>query len=568
MRRSKPILRIMALICGIAGLLALGWQAEHAPRWQPLRASLQGSTLPFGMLAHGAKGKILRQLQRIQVLPNADVFAPQPPARAFWSTRAIVNQKARSGIQVYGLDSIPPEMLPSSTIISQAARDSSPAVLSLALAQHDLTDPALGLLTNPDAKGRNWERPAFLSYFERGQLRFASGVGVRIHGGVARDAPQKSFRVYFRDIYGAAQFAPHILFDQHSDPVLRLVVRSAFETTGLFANALAYDISRQIGALAPHTQPVQLFSNGVEQGVYLLIEHISEGYLRAHFGHAQFLSAQSAISAAPVLGSDRQFQQFIAWATARSPLSMGEAAQKIDLDNFARWLLAVLFCATPDALQGPVLLDLSQAAAKWFWINWDMDHSFAVTNLNAAPNAWEEDIFDRFYLMSDPRAFLYHRLRLGSAEFRSYFNRLFVDTMNHRLTDAFLRERQRYYATLASTFNVDAREFNADVANFLTYRKAVLRDQMQTYFAAGNSYSCHVQGPADVGFEIDGYPEPPGYVGWYFAQTPITVSLRETGQRAFSHWLINGKEQHPGRVLQYTLAAPTVIIPVFQEKEF
>ena len=564
MKRLKPILRIMAVICGIAGIIAIGWQAEHAPRWQPLRKSLQRSTLPFGMLAYGAMGKILRQLQCIQVLPNDYTFDTHPPAHTLWSTRPLVKKKTQIGIQVYGCDAITPAELPSSAIIPQTVRDDSPALLSLVLDQHDLTDPDLGLLTNPNAKGRNWERPAFLSYFERGKLLFASGVGLRIHGGVARDAPQKSFRVYFRDIYGAAQFAPRILFDQHSDPALRLVVRSAYETAGLFANSLAYDISRQIGALAPHTQPVKLFVNGAEQGVYILSEHISEGYLRAHFGHTQFVLAQSANSAPPVSGSDQQYRQFMAWATDRSPLSMSAAAQKIDLDNFVRWLLSVLFCATPDALQGPVLLNVSQPDAKWFWINWDMDHSLAVTNLNDAENAWEEDIFARFYLR-DPRSFLYHRLRLGSAEFRSYFNRLFVDTMNHRLTDEFLQERQRHYAMLASAFKVDAHEFNADVANFLTYRKAVLRDQMKTYFAAGNSYPCHVQGPADARFEIDGYPAQPGYLGWYFKQTAITVSLTETGQRTFSHWLINGKEQRPDRVLQYAVTAPTVIIPVFRE---
>jgi transposase len=64
---------------------------------------------------------------------------------------------------------------------------------------------------------------------------------LRLHGGVARTAPQKSFRLYFKTIYGATQFAPGMLFDQQGDPVQRLVVRSGFETGGLFANALAYD---------------------------------------------------------------------------------------------------------------------------------------------------------------------------------------------------------------------------------------------------------------------------------------------------------------------------------------
>lgn len=558
----KPIYRTIGVVGGVIGMIAIGLYAEHHAFFQPLRKSLQQQTVSSGVLSYGAMGKILRRLDFIQVLPNDYSSYTHQTVNTFRSRLPVIQKKSRIGIHVYGFGAVEPEEMPGSTIIPQAALSEPTPLLSIVLDHHDLYDPLLGLLTNPDEKGRNWERPAYISYFEQGKLLFATGAGIRIHGGVCRDAPKKSFRVYFKDIYGTEQFKPGILFDKSSDPLTRFVVRSKFETAGLFANSLAYDITRRIGALAPQTQPVRLFLNGEYQGVYILMEHISRGYLLSHFGHDRFFLARSKSSSPLVLGSLKIYKQFLTWTYARTPLTMTEAAQRVDLDNFSRWIISVLFCATPDALQGPVLLDLSRSDAKWFWINWDMDHSLAKTNLNYAPNAWEEDIFQRFY-MTEPRSVLYHRLRLGSPEFRRYFMRLFADSMNHRLTREFLQERIEYYATLALSFGLDNREFNEEVTQFFAYRKPVLRDQMKTYFDSGDSYSCRVNGPDDVRFEIDGYPEKPGYAGWYFEKTPITISITDAANRSFSHWLINGEEVRTDITLQYPVESETTIEAVF-----
>ena len=121
-------------------------------------------------------------------------------------------------------------------------------VLSLTLDDADLNDPAKGLLPNKREHGEEWEREGSVSYFEDGKLRFASGVGVRIHGGGSRiTAPRPGFRLYFRRKYGPREVPPGVFFSPAAQPVRRIVVHDDVRRDGkidwYFANPLAYDIA-------------------------------------------------------------------------------------------------------------------------------------------------------------------------------------------------------------------------------------------------------------------------------------------------------------------------------------
>ena len=100
-------------------------------------------------------------------------------------------------------------------------------LMSLWVDRNDLYNPVTGILANKYGRGRAWERPGFVSYFDDATLRFATGVGVRIHGGSSREtSPVQSCRLYFRDQLGADRFEPGILFDATADPIRRLVLHN------------------------------------------------------------------------------------------------------------------------------------------------------------------------------------------------------------------------------------------------------------------------------------------------------------------------------------------------------
>ena len=72
------------------------------------------------------------------------------------------------------------------------------------------------------------------------------------------------------------------------------------------------------------------------------------------------------------------------WVLHTRPLTMKTVSQRVNIDNLTRWFLAVAFCATRDAYQGPgQFLDETKQEGGWFWVNWDMDQSFRSWNLDS-----------------------------------------------------------------------------------------------------------------------------------------------------------------------------------------
>ena len=81
----------------------------------------------------------------------------------------------------------------------------------------------------------------------------------------------------------------------------------------------------------------------------------------------------------------------------------------MDLDNLTSWFISVLFCATTDAFQGVMLRDETASPPRWFWVNWDMDHSF-MDLYQQAPEPWEHDTFATLLTKRDLRSGLVTRL--------------------------------------------------------------------------------------------------------------------------------------------------------------
>ncbi len=100
-------------------------------------------------------------------------------------------------------------------------------------------------------------------------------------------------------------------------------------------------MARAIGAIAPETKPVRFFVNGEYYGPFVLTERFDERYFAAHWGYDDILLSQEAM--------DKLWD----WVRNTRPLTMETVSQHVNIDNLTRWFLAVAFCATRDAYQGP-----------------------------------------------------------------------------------------------------------------------------------------------------------------------------------------------------------------------
>ena len=119
------------------------------------------------------------------------------------------------------------------------------------------------------------------------------------------------------------------------------------------------------------------------------------------------------------------------------------------------------------------------------------------------------------------------RLLAEDPAFRQYLTRMFVDALNHRVTERFLKDRFEHYRSVAERYGVRDLGYLNSLEQFLARRPDRVRRLLARYAGAGPSYRCRVEGPAGITLEIDGYPEPSGFSGSYFRGMEVSVALAE-----------------------------------------
>jgi len=453
-----------------------------------------------------------------------------------------------------------PEALPSSQAVPAVEAASGLPVLSLTLDEADLRDPVMGLLPNKMKHGREWEREGSVSYFEGGRLRFASGVGVRIHGGSSRlVAPRNGFRLYFRREYGPREVPSGILFSPAAQPIRRLVVhddvrRGPDRQLWHFVNPLAYDIARSVGAIAPETKPVRFFVNGEYYGPFVLTERFDERFFAAHWGYDDILLSQEAMNT------------LWEWTLHTRPLTMESVSRYVNIDNVTRWFLAVAFSATRDAYQGPgQFLDESKATGGWFWVNWDMDQSFRDWDLDSYQYLLERiGEQRRGRNPAEPRSVILTHLLAEDLQYREYFKRIVQKALNHQLTDAFLRERYEHYLDTATALRVSNLDYLPRLRAFIEKRRDFFRLTTEQWLNSPPSQPVTLLAPRDVSLTIDGERVASGYEGKYFPDLETVVDVADERRASLLGWRINGRVVTGAEPLRFKATVPTRIEAVFE----
>ena len=543
---------------------------ERSARFESMKHGLQGQTVPTAILNYGPIGKILKQLALVKAVPNDYSRFPALNQDQDVDIHANIFQKKRKvGQYLYLANQGGMEGFPSSQVIRPEYFRDGWSLISVVTDEENLFDPKTGIVVNSEGRGKDWERLAYVSYFKDNQVVFSSAAGLRKHGGASRKRLTKAhFRLYFREDYGANQFGPAIPFNKEPKPLKRLVIHNGSRD---FIECLAFDIAQQIGCVVPEYQPVIFYLNGENQGAfYFLSEHVSRRQWKSHFDHNDFAFYRYKGQ------SDREtmkhFSKLYRWAHDRNTkMTIEEVNKHIDIENLTRHIIAITFCGTTDGYQGAAILDTSKPDTKWFWVAWDMDHSFrdvykekmaksSKTDINRKP--WQQEglqlAFKETHFI---RCLLFNRLMIDSKKYRKYFIRLMTDMLNHRINADFLNSRIDYYEKLATSYRRGKKRSFGDYRLFMKHRPDVIRRQMQQYFGLGEVFSCQVKGPDGIQYHIDGYPERPGYQGNYFKGMPIKVNIASDHQATFSHWLING-EKVLGRNLVYNVKSEMVIEPV------
>lgn len=132
---------------------------------------------------------------------------------------------------------------------------------------------------------------------ENGKRAFAQDIGVRIHGGVTRSYPNKSFRLYARSDYAMYNTLDHAFFPglekrgtgKPLNSFKRLILRNSgndserWTRATFFRDAFMQELISGSGLDYQSYQPVILFLNGEYWGIYNLRERLDHHYLASHY---------------------------------------------------------------------------------------------------------------------------------------------------------------------------------------------------------------------------------------------------------------------------------------------
>lgn len=414
-------------------------------------------------------------------LMRMGTLALQPP------TVADIERSAATGeCPEYRIGGAPPapEAQPASVSTPPAERERWPVLVSLWI------DPCrlAWLYQHPWDRGRSTEQPGWIAVWERGQLRFASAVGVRIHGGVARDYPPYSFRIYFRGDYGEAGLPAGLLAPDLEGPIPRIYLDESLDFDRdqrrfLFPSEIAYEIGRRLGAPAPRTRPIRFTLNGGASAIYVLGEHLGERFLERRFGHRNFDFVRGKHE--PGDPGDELWRAELAWLAATpAPLTAEVASRRYDLDQLTRWLATVLFCATGEPHQDAMIRDRSGllAGGRWTWIPWDQDMSFRNPPGNSRFGREGEVL--PFLLWNErpdeisPSRQLARRLLIEDRAFRAQLIDRVERAFAGELTPEFLEQLVARYETAARELGADDLVFAERLRSFFAARPAEVRRQL------------------------------------------------------------------------------------------
>lgn len=541
--------------------LAAGAAAMDPESLLELRSYLGRREARWNAFGSASTIRLLNRVDALQARPAPGaVFEVPPPARpeAFRS----------AGLEECGRPFYAPARdggkLPSTALADPTWVERGLPVLSIAIERCRL----LRLLAHPQARGRDWEEPAFVSYFDAGELRFASAAGLRLHGGGGRRAYRKSFRLYFRDLYGEAAFLPGIVSEPGEDAVRQLVVERDIRPDGRkrkwhFINPLAYDVARRLGAVAPRTKPAMLVLNGEPQHVYVLGERIAKGFLERRFGHGDFTLVRGRAEDRKG-GLQRTYREMRRWLRTAARVDRKSAGDRFDLESLSRWFASIVFCATGDAFQAAMVRD-ERDGGLWRWINWDMDISFRVPRRNPE-HGWQKDLLgDAFQGPAGYRDVgrgLLFRLMREDPSYRRDFAELLVEALNHRLTEGFFAERLDYYEGLLAAYEVPERRFLEEMRGFFRNRPTVVREQIVRYLAPEGGGWLHLRSPGDGYVTVDGWEVPASYDGWYLAGEKVRLVVGERFRSDFLGWRLDGREAQ-GPELELRLSSEIDVVAAF-----
>jgi len=286
-------------------------------------------------------------------------------------------------------------------------------------------------------RGREWERPVHLEFFEAdGTPGIAQDCGVRVHGQYSRQLPQKSMRLYAREEYGDKDFDYRSFPQKNIDDYKRLVLRTAnpnnFHVP--FKDELCHLLAREMGLEYQAFTPVVVFVNGEYWGIFNLKERHDRFYIQSNYGIDDDEVDMLERSGFVVDGEAVAWEEMMNFVRQNDLSTEGNYAtinEYLHLDNFIDFVVAELYLELWDFPENNLKYWRERTPnARWRWLFNDGD--------SAMHEYWKSKIRELLTPLDDayddePFVVLLRKL-LTNETFKARFYQGFLYHLNHSLS--------------------------------------------------------------------------------------------------------------------------------------
>ena len=286
--------------------------------------------------------------------------------------------------------------------------------MCLTLPTEQMWNPTIGLHANAQKRGRDWERPISMEIINAdGQNNFHVNCGLRIHGGRGRvdEMLKKSYRLYFREDYGATKFTYPLFDGLPEDGADHLVLRGGNGKTwaspwrdltggGNSLTRVTYlrdqflrDSNRSLGQPSLTGTFVHLYINGLYWGLYNPVERPGGNYAANHFGGDEddydFLKWANGLPPQILEGDLVVWDQLMSLVRNNPAANWTQIESLVDIDNLADYLIANFYVGNQDWIRNNAYGFRSRNGGdggdggKFRFLSWDAEESLLSVNRNS-----------------------------------------------------------------------------------------------------------------------------------------------------------------------------------------
>lgn len=454
-------------------------------------------------------------------------------------------------------------------------------------------DPAIEESSNQNRTGNyfergvEWEKPVFIEYFEKdGTKVIAQEAGLRVHGGLSRKYPIKSYRLYARSEYDETTYFNYSFFeDQDIDRFKRIVLRGGGQTYEytFMGEAAAQGLLKEMNLDIQYSTPVILFMNGEYFGIRNIRDRLDDWYVQIKYDvprqDVTILSGHGSLSEGTIEGQRHYLDmyRFITRNDMSSKRNYDHVNTLMDVENYIDYYVAQLYFANVDWPQNNIeywRYNTSYSPQKtvgqdgrWRWMVFDVDAGFGASWGGYYP---EYNSMERMTGDSWKTGSMFTSL-LKNTQFRHQFINRMMDLLNTHFSSEYAREH------VQDMINLYAPEMREHIAYYgyprsyntwlsytnrmLTFandRPTYLIHHVKDYFDLGNTFQLSVKSNQEQGFikvntlKIGQSMGDSTWKGTYFKDVPIQLTaMPNTGYRLVGWY--NESNELLSQKLNYTL---------------